>query len=162
MVDKTLGNSASVSDEYLKLYPSEKLQASRIKAEELAYRSLIFEEKRNETPHIPESDFTRPEYFTKRWGASAIVDSKHIIDFIYEEGRKTGDIYERRVYPPYNPFVYQTMRNTSIANQVYEFGHTYVGIGFVDLFQVAWGSYKESMSKKMKYYGFDASRVTTL
>ena len=153
---------SSVSDEYLKIYPYEKLHASRIAYEEHSYRTLVLKQKYSQTPYIPESDFSRPEYFVKRWGASAMADRDHLLDFIYEDGRKTGDIYERRVYPPYSPFVYQTMRNTSIANQVYEFGHTYVGIGFVDLFQVAWGSYKQSMSKKLKYYGFDACRVTTL
>ena len=154
--------SSLVSDAYLKMYPNENQHASRIAYEEYTYRNLVLREKNSQTPYIPESDFTRPEYFVKRWGASAMADRKHLVDFIYEEGRKTGDIYERRVYPPYNPYVYQSMRNTSIANQAYEFGHTYVGIGFVDLFQIAWGSYKQSMSQKLTYYGFDASRVTTL
>ena len=57
------------------------------------------------------------------------------------------------------------MRNTSIAsaNQVYEFGHTYVGIGFVDLFQLAWGTYKDSLSdQNLTFYGYDSSSVTTL
>ena len=154
--------SSLVSDEYLKMYPNENQHASRIAYEEYTYRSLVLREKNSQTPYIPESDFTMPEYFVKRWGASAMADREHLVNFIYEEGRKTGDVYERRVYPPYNPYVYQTMRNTSIANQVYEFGHTYVGIGFVDLFQIAWGSYKQSMSQKLTYYGFDASRVTAL
>ena len=55
------------------------------------------------------------------------------------------------------------MRNTSIANHVYEFGRTYVGIGFVDLFQLAWGHYTESVSNKiLTFYGYNLSRVTVL
>ena len=93
------------------------------------------------------------------------MDKDHLLEFLSEPGRKAGDIYERRYYPAYesnNHF--QTMRNTSIINQVYEFGHVYVGFGFVDLFQLLWGTYRgvEDETLKLTFYGFDMSQVVTL
>ena len=56
------------------------------------------------------------------------------------------------------------MRNTSTADQVYEFGRNYVGIGFVDFFQIVWGQYKndDAEDKALTFHGYDTSRVTTL
>ena len=57
---------------------------------------------------------------------------------------------------------FQTMRNTSISDQVYEFGHTYVGFGFVDLFQLMWGIHFNDRDATLTFHGFDMNRVTTL
>ena len=56
------------------------------------------------------------------------------------------------------------MRNTSVFNQVHEFGYVYVGFGFVDLFQLIWGIYQniEDRTLKLIFHGFDMSRVVTL
>ena len=58
------------------------------------------------------------------------------------------------------------MRNTSTANLYYEIGKNYVGFGFVDMFQLLWGTYINDGEKEipvpMKFYGYDMSRVVTL
>ena len=112
-------------------------------------------------PFIESKEFEKPESFVTRWGPVVYNDLEHLNKFL--EALQLGSIYIRRHYPPIAPH-FQTMRNTSIANQVYEFGKTYVGIGFVDLFQIAWGSYKDSSSSNnnLTFYGYDSSRVTTL
>ena len=152
-----------VAKEYLKKYPNEQEQAGRIGIGEQVYRSLLFEEKQHGGPFISPSDFSGSANFVKRWGVSAIEDFQHLNNFVYSKDRAGGDIYERRVYPPYSQSVFQTMRNTSIANQLFDFGHTYVGIGFVDLFQLVWGNYRyNSEDRRLKYYGFDANQIVTL
>ena len=157
-----VNEQSSVADEYKKYYPKEKARIQTIKLEESIYRQTIFLQKQD-GPHIDPSEFNQPEYHLKRWGPTFLNDREHLIQFL-KVPRPFGSIYVRRHYPLYAAQqLHQTMRNTSIANQVYEFGHTYVGIGFVDLFQIAWGTYKDSLShKNLTFYGYDSSRVTTL
>ena len=112
--------------------------------------------------YIEPEEFKNPETFMMRWGLAAHTDLKHLLQFLKAPGH-LGNIYVRRHYQSsVSKFLvsssHQTMRNTSIANQFYEFGHTYVGIGFVDLFQLAWGSYKDSLSgQNLTFYGYDSS-----
>ena len=100
-----------------------------------------------------------------RWGPDLVSDPnnrEHLFQFI-NTSPKLGSIYIRPSPPPYAHQYHQTMRNTSMANHIYDFGHTYVGIGYVDLFQIAWGHYKESISDKiLTFYGYDSSWVTVL
>ena len=157
----TLNENNSVADQYKKCYPKEKAQIQRIKLEESVYRTSTVYRKQVGTRIAPE-EFSNLEYFFKRWGSAVLYDYEQLMQFL-KVPRQFGSIFIRRHYPPYLPKFHQTMRNTSIANQVYEFGHTYVGIGFVDLFQLAWGSYKDSLSdQNLTFYGYDSSRVTTL
>ena len=141
----TLNENNSVADQYKKCYPKEKAQIQRIKLEESVYRTSTVYRKQVGTRIAPE-EFSNLEYFFKRWGSALLYDYEQLMQFL-KVPRQFGSIFIRRRYPPYLPKFHQTMRNTSIANQVYEFGHTYVGIGFVDLFQLAWGSYKLVRSK---------------
>ena len=105
------------------------------------------------------------ELITERWGPDLISDPKNreqLFQFI-NSSPKLGSIYIRPSPPLYAHQHHQTMRNTSMANHIYEFGQTYVGIGYVDLFQIAWGHYKESISDKiLTFYGYDSSWVTVL
>ena len=161
MMGMMLNERSSVAEEYRSFYPKEKARIQRIKLEESVYRTSVFYRKQTGA-HIDPDDFDKTEYFLKRWGATVLNDYEHLMRFL-NVPRQLGSIYVRRHYPPFYQRFHQNMRNTSIANQVYEFGHTYVGIGFVDLFQVAWGSYKNTFSNKaLTFYGYDSSRVTTL
>ena len=98
----------------------------------------------------------------KRWG-SCFIDGSHVLEFLTAPGRKFGDIYERPNQEPYSPLVFQTMKNTSVGAQIYELGKTYVGFGFVDLFQLMWGTIAErSGASTLHFHGFDMSRIVTL
>ena len=157
-----LGKTASVAQEYQRLYRSEKDHAERIAAEESVYRSQMLSAKFSKVS-LNDEDFSAPENFMKRWG-SCLLDHDHLLKFLRSPGLKFGDIYERSIFQPYNKGCFQTMRNTSITDQVYEFGETYVGFGFVDLFQLLWGSYRKEHPKSLPltFYGYDMSRVVTL
>ena len=109
-------------------------------------------------PHF----FTDPKYIANRWGSTFILDHE-LLKHLCQSPPKLGNIYARRSLLPYDGKYHQTMQNTSMANQIYEFGQTYVGIGYVDLFRIAWGHYKESISGKiLTFYGYDSSWVTVL
>ena len=160
MLAVLLNEHNSVANEYKKCYPKEKVRIQRIKQEEDVYRLEILKQEKI-GPFIESKEFEKPESIVTRWVPVVYNDLEHLKKFL--EAPQLGSIYIRRHYPPIAPH-FQTMRNTSIANQVYEFGKTYVGIGFVDLFQIAWGSYKDSSSSNnnLTFYGYDSSRVTTL
>lgn len=58
---------------------------------------------------------------------------------------------------------FQTLKNVSTLDQVYEFGKNYVGIGYVDFSPLLWGTFRNEASQKpMQFYGFEASAVVTL
>lgn len=128
-----------VCKEYLACYP-ELLGYARIKqAEERYLGSLSIQE--HGLVIYPEDSW----YEEKRWGPSRDLNPEHLEQFL-SSSPELGSIYGRSDYPyPHNE-VHQTMRDTCMANLIYEFGKTYVGIGYVDLFQIAWGHYKESIS----------------
>ena len=157
------GKTKSLAKEYLKVFPGEQAQAKRIETEEFVYRTQLVQQK-FQGPVFSDSDFTAPEMFMKRWGPR-VLDKQHLIAFLSKPGRKFGDIYESTHQPPQSDMFYQTMRNTGIANQIYEIGKNYVGFGFVDMFQLIWGTYPNEDEKShvpMKFYGYDMSRVVTL
>ena len=157
------GETKSLAQEYLKEFPGETEHAKRIETEEGVYRTHLAQ-KEIQGPRFCDSDFTAPETFRTRWGP-CLLDMEDLRAFLSTPDRKFGDIYERPHHPPYTDMVYQTMRNTGIADQIYEIGKNYVGFGFVDMFQLIWGSYpneNEENSVPMKFYGYDRSRVVTL
>ena len=154
----------SVSDDYQKCYPKENMHIQRIKLEESTYHETMRLRKKEGDAYLSPEAFSRPEYFIIRWGAVAHNDYHHLKAFINSNNPEFGSIYKRRNYRPHNQYQHQTMRNTNFANHIYEFGNSYVGIGFVDLFQVAWGQYQEENveDKVLTFHGYDAIRVTTL
>ncbi|XP_066916134.1 uncharacterized protein [Clytia hemisphaerica] len=165
MLGMSLEDSMSISAEYGRVYPYETAHIGVLREREISYRWTRLEEKQNKTnmASLEHIDFAGYECFLKRWGPNiGIMDPKHVLNFIQTPGRKMGDIYERRIQPRYDMFRYQTMRNTSIANQEYQFGRTYVGFGFVDLFQLAWGKYKDTLQERLTFYGYDSNQFTTL
>ena len=157
------GETKSLAEEYLKEFPGEQEHVKRIETEEIAYRTNLVQQK-SQGPMFSDSDFTAREMFMKRWGP-CVLDEQHLRAFLSNPDRKFGDIYERPHHPPQTDRFYQTMRNTGIANQIYEIGRNYVGFGFVDMFQLIWGNYPnehEESPVPMKFYGYDMSRVVTL
>ena len=160
MSGMVLGQNTSVAEEYRRAYPAEKEHFEQIKKEETIYRSIALSRKIG-TSSYTDADFTAPQYFVKRWGR-CLIAYEHLMEFLSQPDRKVGDIYERRVYPWYQSYsCFQTMHNTAVFNQIYEFGEVYVGFGFVDLFQL-WGKYSDNESLQLRFHGFDMSRVVTL
>ena len=112
-----LNKKTSISDEYRKCFPKEKLHIERIKLEESVYLSTMFLRKTEGDTYINPEEFSHSGYFVKRWGETAINDYKHLLAFLNSH-QELGSIYVRRHYPLY-PNIHQTMRNTSIANRVW-------------------------------------------
>ena len=155
-----LGGNTSTAEEYRRAYPAKQEHFKQIKKEETIYRSIAQSRKMG-TSSYTDADFTAPQYFVKRWGR-CLIDYEHLMEFLSPRDRKVGDIYERCVYPAYQSnSCFQTMRNTAVLNQIYEFGKVYVGFGFVDFFQLLWGKYIDidNESLQLRFHGFDMSRV---
>ena len=136
MAGMLLNEQSSVADEYKKCYPEDNAHIKRIKLEEGVYRMEIVKQKRIGL-YIEPEEFKNPETFMMRWGLAAHTDLKHLLQFLEAPGH-LGNIYVRRHYQSsVSKFLvssfHQTMRNTSIANQFYEFGHTYVAVSYTHL-----------------------------
>ena len=154
--------------EYKKLYPAEKTNYEKLRD------SWIMAKMLDETlfgDHIIESS---REYdhrdLLKRWQ----YFGPELEEFL-STNPKPGDIFSGRIVTPYgtmkshmgvaqyNATIYQTMRNTPVPRTDFYFGKTYVSIGFVDMFNLLVGSYKntddEASSKPLSFVGYDKSQV---
>ena len=149
-----------VSEEYRKCYPDEEDRVKLIKSKEEYV--LLVSYKKVGAVLVFAREFYTYQNILHRWGVIS-ADYDHLNEFL-ESQPQLGSIYVKRTYHCFNTYVHQTMRNTSTADQIYEFGRNYVGIGFVDLFQMVWGQYKndDTEDKILTFYGYDASRVATL
>ena len=162
-----VGHSRHVSHEYLNAYPTEKDQFQRILQEESAYKRNYFKlddilittgEKQK---MFRDQDFEK-EFFIKRWRLVWETEKERIVEFI-NSGPKGGDVFRRQVFPPWLTMTFQTLKNISTFDQVYEFGKNYVGIGYVDFSPLLWGTFlNETCQKPMEFHGFEASAVVTL
>ena len=162
-----IGETRAIADEYRKAYPDEKEQYQRVKQEESGFKSEKmdqFTEYRGIYKYFDNSDndylFT-PGCFAKRWGI-VMIEGKRFIEFLISP-RKMGDIFRRKIFFPFPTACYQTMKNISTLDHLYEYGKNFVGIGYVDLSPLLWGTYcKEECQKPMHYYGYEASLVVAL
>eukprot|EP00111_Clytia_hemisphaerica_P007374 TCONS_00021447-protein len=152
-----------ISEEYKRRYSIDRDDYSALKTKENVASFLLFNIKSGKpSMQCAEScDFTSRESILKRWGPN-IADGERLSNFLEDPRRRFGDIYERLVRPNYATNLFQTMRNSTITNRTYEFGRTYVGFGFVDLFQLAWGKYKDTLQERLAFYGYDSNQFTTL
>ena len=162
-----VGHSRNVSLEYLDAYPTEKDQFQRILQEEATYKRNYFKlddiliTTGEKQAMFRDQDFEK-EFFTKRWRHVCETEKERFLEFISSK-RKGGDIFRRQVFPPWLTMTFQTLKNVSTLDQVYEFGKNYVGIGYVDFSPLLWGTFRnEACQKPVQFYGFEASAVVTL
>ena len=157
------------SDEYEAKYPDEISHIQRLQFEELKQKSVLIDEKEGLIFNNTDVSKCEPHDILKRWGTT----SDRINSFL-KGNPKPGDIFEyepvsytdsdlilRSEYHVDEIVHYQTIRNFVCSDIVYEFGHTYVSFGFVDLFQLMFGSYKntDATSSRLRYLCFDSSPI---
>ena len=155
-----LSQKISTAQKYSQRYPNDKGHAQRIQNEEDLYCTKYLESQRKDY-HFPDDDFSEVNY-AKRWG-DCLLNADHLEYFVNSPEREFGDIYQKPYHPRCSHKFYKTMRGIGVTDQVFEFGNTYVGFGFVDLFQILWGHYKNNNGwNVLTFHGFDHSRVTTV
>ena len=159
-----IGETRDVASEYRKTYPDEEKQYQRVKQEENLYRvGKITQLESNETyKFFGMDDFFSRECYLKRWGIVMIKENERLKKFL-KSPRKMGDIFRRKVFLPFSSNYYQTMKNTSALDHIYEYGKNFVSIGYVDLSPLLWGAYQnKECGKPMHFYGYEASIVAHL
>ena len=106
-----------------------------------------------------------PKLLSKRWNVS---DTQSLSQFLAWKDFDDGDIWETRTLT-YLTTLQGTkgivdnvhiLRNTPSTNVVFEFGRNYVFIGYVDLSQLLWGSYRNKNDAVIHFYGYDQAEVT--
>lgn len=159
-----IGETRDVASEYRKAYPDEEKQYQRVKREEYLYRvAKITQLESNETYNFFGNDgLFSTKCYLKRWGIVMLKENERLIEFLASP-RKIGDIFRRKVFLPYSSNYYQTMKNTSALDHIYEYGKNFVNIGYVDLSPLLWGDYQnKECGKPMHFYGYEASIVADL
>ena len=108
--------------------------------------------------------------FMKRWNYAGPA-----LETFLSRNPKPGDIFTTRIPDPYgtitnfcegylhDTIIYQTMRNTPVPPAKFQFGNTYVSVGFVDLFPMLVGSFHPdqdgSQTEPLIFVGYDKSDV---
>lgn len=159
-----IGETRDVASEYRKAYPDEEKQYQRVKREEYLYRvAKITQLESNETYNFFGNDgLFSTKCYLKRWGIVMLKENERLIEFLASP-RKIGDIFRRKVFLPFSSNYYQTMKNTSALDHIYEYGKNFVNIGYVDLSPLLWGDYQnKECGKPMHFYGYEASIVADL
>ena len=159
-----IGETRDVASEYRKAYPDEEKQYQRVKREEYLYRvAKITQLESNETYNFFGNDgLFSTKCYLKRWGIVMLKENERLIEFLASP-RKIGDIFRRKVFLPFSSNYYQTMKNTSALDHIYEYGKNFVSIGYVDLSPLLWGAYQnKECGKPMHFYGYEASIVADL
>jgi len=88
------------------------------------------------------------------WSNAVDADGQRII------GDKIGDFIDFTPFKADRDTAWkQIFRHCVSFPQVYEFGHTYVGLGYVDLWQLMDGTYLNVDKANLKFYGFDGSEL---
>ncbi len=148
-------------DEYKKVYPRDgafytKLRDSWLMSRMYSKEMVLKELRMNEFDE---------RIFQKRWGPCAL--SYEFAVFL-SGNPKPGDIFYNKPSSAYGYLpgqeIYQSMRNSPVPQQTFEFGETYVAVGFVDLFPLVVGTIAakdESPSglDPMVFYGYDRSVI---
>ena len=158
---KIVPSLPNFSGEYKSKYPRESNHFGRLCKEEFRLKSIVLSEEKN----LAFEGENSPENFQKRWG---LMDEK--LELFLKQNPRPGDIFEHkptRFGAMFNPITgeelinaeqrYQTMRNFMCSDMKYEFEHTYISFGFVDLFQLMFGTYHntEGHSTRLRYLCFD-------
>ena len=154
--------------EYKRVYPKEKADIDKLRDSWLMFTT-------NDMSLLGDSAIDRGrDYgmmdFMKRW--------KYVgpaLESFLSKNPKPGDIFTSRIPDPYgtitdysggsmhDTIIYQTMRNTPVPPTKFEFGNTYVSVGFVDLFPFLVGSFNPdqdgSQTGPLTFVGYDKSDV---
>lgn len=161
--------TGSVSDEYLKVFPEEKDQYIRVKQEESIYKERHFEVDKllsssGEKRKLFTDDFFSESCWQKRWRHACGIkqEKERLLQFLDNSPNK-GDIFRCHLIPPYPSEIFQTLKNLTTDDIVYESGRNYFGIGYVDLSPLLWGKFvNEDSGKPIHFYGYEANPVVAL
>ncbi|XP_057300827.1 uncharacterized protein LOC130635505 isoform X1 [Hydractinia symbiolongicarpus] len=97
------------------------------------------------------------------WSIDLLVKKFHALStdlFQFLAGKPPpGEIFKNRHYTNYPKNMYQLYRNTPVKEKKFEFGKTYVFIGYVDLLQLVMGVFTGDAGKKAAFFGFDMSEI---
>ncbi|XP_057299211.1 uncharacterized protein LOC130629856 [Hydractinia symbiolongicarpus] len=97
------------------------------------------------------------------WDAHSLKQSFQMITtelaHFLDANPRLGDIYKNRPEATYPKEVYQLFRNTPVKEKYFDFGKTYVFIGYVDLLQLVMGVFTGGSGDKVNFYGFDMSEI---
>lgn len=158
------GKARDVSAEYRKAYPQEVQQYMRVKEEETWYKfTRQCEALLSGKIKVLEDHHFSKNCYQKRWGDVLETERDRLIEFVSSPHRREGDLFKRKIISPYPSETFQTMKNISALDRVYEFGRNYVGIGYVDLSPLLWGIYHgEECGNPMHFYGYEANLVVAL
>ena len=149
--------------EYRKVYPNDVDHFIRLTAERISIVETLGVLERGYEAFSDE-DFL-PDLLAMRWKTS---DPQSLKAFLGRKKLKDGDIFDCNVVPYLSDCAgnndvmvnyQQVFRNTPSVPLGYEFGKTYVGIGFVDLSQLLWGEYQNE-GGTLRFYGYDQAEVT--
>ena len=158
------GETRDVSAEYRKAYPQEMQQYIRVKREETVYKSTRqYEAFFSGKKKVFDDQHFSKNCYEKRWGDVLITERDRLYEFVSSPNRQEGDLFKRKIISPYVSETFQTMKNISTLDQIYEFGRNYVSIGYVDLSPLLWGIYHgEECGNPMHFYGYEANLVVAL
>lgn len=106
----------------------------------------------------------------KRWASALAADQAKLMRFLKKQARSQRPVGEIHDFTPPpcqsckskdRPDVkeVQIFRNCAGYQQVFEFGHNYVSLGFLDLWQLMDGTYLHMDKGVLKFYGFDNSEL---
>ena len=158
---KIVPSLPNFSGEYQSKYPRESNHFERLCIEEFKQKSIALSEEEN----LAFEGANSLENFQKRWG---LMDEK--LELFLKQNPRPGDIFEHKTIrfgALFNAITgeelinaeqrYQTIRNFMCPDVIYEFEHTYISFGFVDLFQLMFGIYRntEGHSTRLRYLCFD-------
>ena len=159
----------SVDYEYLKAFPEEKDQCIRVEQAESIYKERHFEVDKllnssGEKRKLFTDDFFSESCRLKRWRhIFGIETEKERLRQFLKNSPNKGDIFRCHLIPPYPSEIFQTLKNSSTADIVYESGRNYFGIGYVDLSPLLWGKFlDEDSGKPIHFYGYEASPAVAL
>ena len=167
IISREFGDTIQVYYEYLEAYPEESDQVKRIWLEEATYKRNYYKvdgimTATGTNQKMFNDELFTEEFFTTRWWNVLQTDRQALLDFI-ESNPKEGDIFKRKMFPPSPTMIFQTLKNICTSDLIYEFGKSYVGIGYVDLTPLLWGEFQNKECRKpMNFYGYDASVVVVL
>lgn len=167
IISREFGDTIQVYFEYLEAYPEESDQIERIWLEEATYKRNYYKVDGIMTvtgtnQKMFNDELFTEEFFTTRWWNVLQTDRQALLDFI-QSNPKEGDIFKRKMFPPSPTMIFQTLKNICTSDLIYEFGKSYVGIGYVDLTPLLWGELQNKECRKpMNFYGYDASVVVVL
>ena len=169
-------NKSMITDyakEYRKRFPNELNRVATLAMERM--QTLVTMASIEEGfEAFADEDFA-PERFMQRWNTS---DIEGLTAFLKRPDLKAGDIWSYDTLPylttnlvqsssPRSQQIVRTtinhqqiLRNTPCPQLIFDFGKTYVGIGYVDLCQLLWGEYQNEGGGTLRFYGYDQAEVT--